>query len=455
MNPADKMKQMPTVAAIMNHGGHPVAVGGCVRDYVLGCDPKDLDIEIYGLPLEKLMEALTPFRPSIVGKAFGVIKAHDPYCGEIDFSLPRKENKIGATHRDFAVQADPNMTFKEAAQRRDFTINAMGMNIDGILIDPFGGLQDAQNRIIRHVGHQFSEDSLRILRACRFASKLGFAIHYDTIDECRKMAHELENLPGERVFEEIKKLLLGQAPHIGLHYLAETGALQHVFPEVHALIGVPQDALWHPEGDAFTHTKHVVAAAGRICKQRGFDQEETISVMFAALLHDVGKAKCTTIIDGRIKSPDHEAESAAMSLAIMDRLRAPSTLGEQVCGLCALHMAFDRDGSPTLKAVRHIAKRLSNFGLTIEMWSALIEADHHGRPPLPGKNPVAEYEAIEANDKAKIYPLLKGRHLISLGLQPGPHFGPILSEVYGKQIEGEISTLDEAIEMAKKVISKQ
>ncbi|GIW89688.1 MAG: hypothetical protein KatS3mg109_0120 [Pirellulaceae bacterium] len=440
------------VRSVIAAGGRPILVGGCVRDLLLGRQSKDLDFEVYGLSAQQLLAALNDYRPSVVGKSFGVIKAVDPIAGEIDFSLPREESKTGKGHRGFMVTVDPDLPFEVAASRRDFTINAMGLDAHDNVLDPFGGQDDLAKGIIRHVGLKFAEDPLRILRACRFASQLGFVIHHETVDVCKELAPALKELPGERVFAELEKLLLGKDPMLGVNYLQDTGAMSVILPEVAALESFQQDPVWHPEGDAFAHTKFVVHAARQVCERRGFDREKTIAVMFGSLLHDVGKIQCTTIKDGCIKSPDHERVSGDMVPPIMERLKAPTKLTRQVQGLAALHMAFDRNEKPTVSAVRRLAQKLADFDLDVPMWAALIEADHSGRPPKPPHNPVQKYEEIYAADEARAKPILMGRHLVDLGLEPGPEFRPILDKVFELQLEGRVSTLDEAIAEAKRLI---
>lgn len=450
-SPAAIMRSMPSVSAIIRNGGNPIAVGGSVRDHLMGKEPKDIDIEVYGLDVQGIINALRPFSPKVVGASFGVIKADDPILGEVDFTVPRRESKIGKGHTGFLVETDPNMSFKDAASRRDFTINAIGMDIDGKIIDPFGGLDDMKNSVIRHVGPQFAEDPLRILRACRFAARFNFAIHQETLRLCRDIRKSLQELPAERVFGELSRLLLEQHPITGLIYLMQSGAMEQILPEVAALAGIEQDAVWHPEGDALKHTMLVTHAAGPICDKRNINGDDKLAVVMAALLHDIGKASNTRIVDGRIKSPDHEAVSANMAAPIMERLKAPKRLTNQVIGLVALHMAFDRNNDPSLKAVRRLALKLKSYGLSMNMWAAIVEADHAGRHPKPPRNPVVRYEEIHANDEISDAPILMGRHLIDIGLKPGPIFKKILDEVYTLQIQGDVNNLDQAINAARRL----
>src|SRR5687768_790709 len=235
--------------AIHDAGGRAFVVGGSVRDELMGNAPKDWDLEVYHLEANRLRELLDQFGPvNVVGEAFTVYKlgAH------LDVSIPRRERKSGRGHRAFVIEGDPSMTFADAARRRDFTINAILQDpLTGELIDPFGGQKDIDAYVLRAVSAEtFVEDSLRVLRAAQFAARFEFQIDDDTVALCRTM--DLTDLPAERIWGGLEKLLLrAQRPSIGLDWLLKLGALDHVFPEIQTLIGVPQDPEWHPEGDVF------------------------------------------------------------------------------------------------------------------------------------------------------------------------------------------------------------
>lgn len=206
-------------------GGRAVIVGGAVRDALLGIVPKDMDVEVFGLPADKL-EPLLKARHRIdqVGRSFGVfiVKGLD-----IDVALPRRERKSGQGHKAFAIEGDPEMTFAEAAARRDFTLNAISWDpLNGELIDPAGGEQDLQNGLLRHVSHQFAEDPLRVLRAMQFLARFELRIAPETLELCRTI--EAEDLPKERLFEEWSKLIRkGRQPSLGLNFLRDCGWLRY------------------------------------------------------------------------------------------------------------------------------------------------------------------------------------------------------------------------------------
>src|SRR5437764_1644067 len=288
--------------AIRDAEGRALLVGGCVRDELMRRQPKDWDVEIYGVDPSRVREILDRFgEVNVVGEAFTVYKigAH------LDISLPRRERKTGRGHRAFIVEGDPAMTVEDATLRRDFTINAILEDpLTGEVIDPFRGREDLAAQILRAVSAKaFSEDSLRVLRAAQFAARFEFDIDEQTADLCRSI--DLSDLPAERIWGEMEKLLLrARRPAIGVDWLRKLGAIDQLFPELKALIEVPQDPEWHPEGDVFVHTCLVVDRARSLVDD--LDYPRQVTVMLAALCHDFGKPATTAFVDGRIRSRDHE-----------------------------------------------------------------------------------------------------------------------------------------------------
>ena len=275
------------LTAIRDGGGRALLVGGCVRDALLGRPAQDVDIEVYRLPAERL-EALLAARFAIdrVGQAFGILKIHGL---DVDVSLPRRESKAGLGHRGFAVQSDPDLSYEEAAARRDFTINAMAFDpLNGELIDPFDGRGDLRNRILRHTSARFSEDPLRVLRGAQFAARFDLTAAPETVAIARTIG--LEGLAPERIYEEWRKLVAqGVRPSRGLHFLKECEWIRF-FPEPAALIGCAQDPGWHPEGDVWEHTLYCMDAYAR---GRTGDAWEDLVVGWAVLCHDFGKPRTT------------------------------------------------------------------------------------------------------------------------------------------------------------------
>jgi hypothetical protein len=235
---------------VKENGGRAMLVGGCVRDELMQIEPKDFDIEVYGIEPYKLKEILQQFgKVDAVGEAFTVYKIGH----YLDVSLPRREKKVARGHKGFIVEGDPNMSFAEAAKRRDFTINAIMKDIlTGEIVDIYGGQNDIKLKKIKHIADEtFVEDSLRVLRAAQFAARFEFEIDEATIELCKTI--DLTDLPKERLWGELEKLLLkSQKPSIGLKYFYELNIANQLFPELTALVGVPQESAWHPEGWSFS-----------------------------------------------------------------------------------------------------------------------------------------------------------------------------------------------------------
>jgi len=438
--------------AVAQKGGKAIVVGGSVRDHFLSeAVPKDLDIEVYHLAPEHLEPLLSNFgKVQLVGKRFGVLKLTTPQ-GDYDVSLPRRESKTGKGHKGFLVEADPEMTFEEAASRRDFTINAMGFDIlQETFIDPHNGREDIQNKILRHVGPRFVEDPLRVLRAMQFAGRFEVKIAPETIELCRSL--DLTELPKERLYEEFKKLLLkAQCPSIGLEAARELGVLKY-FPELKALIGVPQDPQWHPEGDVWIHNCMVIDEAAKI---RDGNEHEDLCLMFGVLCHDFGKPPTTELKEGRWRSIGHCEAGLEPTERFLKRMTDETALIETVKTLVAEHLrpAYlygDRD-QVTEGAIRRLSMRIS-----IPLLVRVAQADHFGRTTpdaiareFPaGKWLLEQAEKLQVRDN-QLEPILLGRHLLSLGMQPGPEVGTLLKAAFELQLDGKLSTLDEAIAWAE------
>ena len=248
--------------AVRDAGGRALVVGGWVRDHLLGVRSKDVDIEVFGLEVERLEALLAGFGAvHAIGRAFGVLRVGGI---DIDFSLPRRDSKRGPGHRGFDVEPDPTLDFAEAARRRDLTVNSIGIDpLTGEVLDPHGGRRDLERRVLRATDPaHFPEDPLRGLRAAQLAARLEMAPDEELVALCRTL--DLSELSGERVFDELRKLLLRAArPSIGFKVLEDTGQLRF-FPELDALRGVPQDPEWHPEGDVWVHTLMVLDMAATL-----------------------------------------------------------------------------------------------------------------------------------------------------------------------------------------------
>ena len=423
------------LALLRQAGGRPFLVGGCVRDALLGDAPKDLDIEVFGLGSREVENALKKkFGIVTVGAAFGVTKIKDL---PIDISVPRRENRTGVGHNDFAIQADPTMTAKDAAARRDFTVNAIAWNPEtGEIIDPWNGLADLKAKVLRHVSDKFAEDPLRVLRAMQFVARFEFSVAPETIKLCATLTPE--HLATERLMEEWSKFILrSKRPSLGLNFLRACGWIKF-FPELAATIDVPQDPQWHPEGDVWTHTALCMDA---FALERVGDRDEDLIVGLSVLLHDLGKATTTKVeADGRLHAYGHEAESVPMAERFLAQITRETKLIESILPLIRWHAqpfelfkAKAGDG-----AVRRLANKVSRIDRLIRIDSA----DRKGRGPqaFTEASPQGLWlkERADALNVAASAPkkILLGRHLIAQGHSPAQWFTKILDEAYEVQLDG-------------------
>jgi tRNA nucleotidyltransferase (CCA-adding enzyme) len=449
------LKAMPILMAIRNAGGTPFLAGGFVRDRELGIDSKDIDVEVYGLGAEELYEVLGRFGDAqLVGKSFGVVKLRVD-GDEFDFALPRRELKIAEGHTGFEVESDPHMSPQAACKRRDFTWNAMLINpFSGVQLDFFGGRVDLGNRLIRHVSSEhFGEDPLRALRAFQFAGRFDMQLDSGTALLIHEMVitGRLKELSIERVWGEWEKWAVKSIkPSAGLRAL-EAAGLVLLYPELEALVGLRQDANHHPEGDAFRHTLHVVDAAHEIAVRDGLGDEDRIVLLLAALCHDFGKPETTEVHeDGSITTYGHDKAGPKPTKAFLERIGAPNWVVERVVPLVREHMVFRFRADFKDRTFRRLSTRI--VPTTLEMLSRVMEADGMGRPPKPREHPfpdlVERAAAVGVADEAP-KPILKGRHLLKLGVEPGPEMGKLIKRSFDAQLDGEFDTEKGAIEWAK------
>ncbi|MDR1726631.1 MAG: HD domain-containing protein [Acidobacteriota bacterium] len=435
------------VRAVADRGGRALLVGGCVRDALLGVRPKDIDIEVHGIDAEALEGVLRrDFEIIAVGQAFGVFKVKGR---GIDVALPRRESKSGRGHRGFTVRGDPFMPLAEAAARRDFTVNAIYWDPQtGELLDPHGGRRDLGAGVLRHTSPAFAEDPLRVLRAMQFVARFELTPAPETVALCRSVGHE--GLPAERVFEEWSKLLLkGRKPSLGLGFLRDCGWVRH-YPELEALVGVAQDQEWHPEGDVWAHTIYSLDA---FAERRTGDGWEDLVVGLAVLCHDFGKAVATKKeADGRWHAYGHEAAGVPLAQAFLERMTRHRELIEAVLPLVELHMRplelwRAKAGDA---AVRRLARKAGRLDRLVRV----DDADRRGRPPQrPQESPqgvwLLERAAALALEDSAPRRILMGRHLVALGLEPGPGFRPLLDEAFEAQLDGAFGDDAGALAWAK------
>ncbi len=423
-------------------------VGGCVRDWLMGIPIKDFDVEVFGVSYEQLAAALARWgRTDFVGRSFGVLKLTPASGRQYDFSIPRLDSKIAPGHKGFDISFNAAITPKEAAARRDFTVNSLMFDPQRLeVLDFFGGQEDLKNRVLRHTGEAFREDPLRVLRGMQFAARLGLTPAPETIALSRSIKHSYYELAVERVREEwFKWAAKSTVPSAGLKFLAATEWIEH-FPEIRALIGTPQDPEWHPEGDVFVHTCHCCDALVRLPEWQQADETSRIVYMLAVLAHDFGKPQTTqqALKEGqwRIVSPAHDEAGGPPAESFLSRINAPTVFRERVLPLVTNHMAHLSD--ITDRMVRRLARRLEPE--TIAGLCLVITADAFGRPLQPlvlpdGVRALQAKAAELALQASAPKPILQGRHLIELGMNPGKEFGPILDLAFEAQLEGKFSDL--------------
>ena len=425
-------------------GARPILVGGCVRDHFLNIPVKDYDVEIFGIDsYETIENSLKKFGSvKLVGKSFGVLTLRvDKY--DFDFALPRTEKKIGNTHQDFEVITDANLSFKEAAIRRDFTINAIGYDFSKKkFLDPFNGIKDLEKKLIKHIDDKtFIEDSLRVYRAVGFASRFDFKIEEKTKELCKQIisSGELEYLPKERIFEELKKLFLKSSrPSVGFELIRQLGILKY-FPELNALIGCIQDKEYHPEGDVWIHTMMCLDELAKIIKDGNIEDEyRKLYLFYGILCHDLGKPFCTQEINGKITSHKHEVLGIEPSISFLSKLTNEKKFIEIVCTLVKNHLApFQLYlAESSLKAIKRLSLKVN-----IEDLCLVCLADCLGRDILDKDKC---YKATEwLLEKAKeleihnepIKALVQGRDLIALGFKPSQKFKEILDFAFDLQLD--------------------
>ncbi|MEO6182365.1 MAG: HD domain-containing protein [Verrucomicrobiota bacterium] len=427
-------------------------VGGCVRDALLGLECKDFDIEAFGINYEQLVHSLARWgKTDLVGRSFGVVKLAITGGHTLDFTIPRRDSKIAPGHKGFQVEFDSSITPKEAASRRDFTINSLMYDPRAKqLLDFFGGVSDLERKILRHTSSAFSEDPLRVLRGMQFTSRFDLEVASETIELCRRIKSSYAELAVERVREEwFKWAGKSSTPSRGLKFLAATEWMDH-FPEIQSLIGTPQEPQWHPEGDVFIHTCHCCDAMVKLPEWKNADVESRVVFSLAILAHDFGKPPTThrALKNGemRIVSPGHEEAGVPLTENFLARISAPLAIRERVVPLVLNHLAHFQ--TLTDRAVRRLAKRLEPEN--IHGLCVVMTADHMGRPPKPAVVPenvkllLARAHELEIQSKPP-QSILLGRHLLELGMPAGKELGKILHAAFDAQIEGSFFNLAQAL----------
>ena len=396
---------------IREAGGRAFLVGGWVRDALLGRPCRDYDVEVYDMAQDALVPILSKYgRTNLVGKAFGVI--HLAMKGlSLDFSFPRTESKVGYGHRGFVVHTDEKLSFKEAALRRDFTINAMGMELPELtLCDPYGGIDDLKAHTLRHVGPAFAEDSLRILRGVQFASRFGCTLAPETVELCRMLS--LDDLSIERLFEEFKKWLLKPGkPSLGLRAFLDI-KLDGYFPEIR-----PFEGSWETLGD-------ILDKMAELRDSNGLSDTQAMDFAFAALL--CGNADSALDFLVRITNENHLLKNVPLLLSALRNL--------------------DEGIVDDIPALRRLAVKQNGLKLLCLLVKC-IPVSYYRSPDFATAlwNSAAKYDLLNAAPQ----PFLTGKKLMDLGVKPGKHMGEIIKQSFELQLDGKITSAEEAAEWAR------
>lgn len=412
-------------------GGRAYFVGGFVRDSLLGKITKDIDLEIHGIPVQTLEGILDSLgKRAAMGASFGVysLKGYN-----LDISFPRK---LGGAQRGkdaMAEDADPFVGTRNAAARRDLTINAMMQDVlTGEILDYFGGREDLQNGILRYITPEsFGEDPLRVLRIAQFAAQFSFSVEEETLAFCQTL--RLEGLARERIYVEVEKALMkSEKPSVFFETLRSMNQLHTWFPEVEALIGVEQELAFHPEGDVWNHTMLVIDEAAKL---RDFAQHPAC-FMFAALCHDFGKVSTSEVIDGRIRSFGHEEAGIPLAKSFLGRMTSDGKLQKYVCNMILLHMR------PNILAQQHSGRKAFSviFDQSIEPGDLLLLAKAdclgNGNPPDYTEKETILREQLKLFYERMAQPYVKGEDLVKAGFRPGPDFGEALAFAHKLRLAG-------------------
>ncbi len=455
-------------------GGDVFLVGGGVRDLLLGKELKEIDLIVLHHPIEEIVEKLKPHgKISLVGKSFAVLKFH--YGGGIiEISIPRKERRASPdswSHKNFLVQADPELPLEEDLRRRDFTVNSMALNLlTGELVDPLGGREDLRRRILRMTNPRaFADDPLRVIRAARFAAKLSFKIDPEIYEKAKGV--EFSELPRERILEEIFKINLTEHPEKAWEEFLPLTVLEKVFPCLYRLTFWIQDGVFHPETDPFgNHTvwPHVlltIMQAARLAGAFSLEEPQRHALLFAALLHDVEKPSCSRWEwrEGRmvVRSMGHDVEGEKTAEEFCQRLGIYTYRGyplrERIVKLVRVHHRpseiYNNREEVTRRAFNRLAKELDGEYILAVLLDA-ADRNARGQAPLQDLDEVGKWlleKFREFNADQAIKPLIMGRDLIALGFKPGPKMGKILRRLYELQLDGVFTTREEGLRLAPRV----
>ncbi|MEW6368571.1 MAG: HD domain-containing protein [Acidobacteriota bacterium] len=465
-------------------GDNAHLVGGVVRDALRGKPTTDWDLLVTGVPLDEIVERLRPHgRVDCVGRSFGVIKftTEQGVAAPVtyDVALPRSDfllDPMTRNHKNFRIQCDPMLPVEVDLERRDFRMNSMAVRLsDGVLIDPFDGRRDIEERLIRVTNpSRFADDPLRVIRLARFAATLEFAVDASLYELCNEVP--LEGLSVERIRDEMLKMMLdARSPGTGFHEMLKLGALRALFREIYAMTLCIQDALFHPEADeyghhtVFHHTLLVMNHAQRLCDRAGLDRGRRLVMLLAALLHDVAKPQTTAweYRHGRLclTSVRHDSLGADMAAQFLKRFRIFSYEGldlqRAVCGLVRTHLRplelWVHRHQVTKKAFARLAADVDG---ETDLLVLLDQADRAGRSESPVDQLddralwlKAQFEGYRIT-RETLRPMVMGRDLLEIGFEPGKAMGQVLKVLHGMQIDGLFETREEGVALAPEVAMK-
>ncbi len=468
------LKEEPLIKEIINTlksaNAKAYLIGGATRDLLSNLilkknedhklDLKDIDIEVHDITLEKLALVLKKFGPvDYIGKSFGVLKLHNL---NVDWSLPRTD-KSG---RKPEVTIDPYMDIKEALRRRDLTINAIAIDLINMdVIDPFNGIADIKNNILRSPDiNFFKEDPLRFYRVMQFISRFQMYPDDQLNNICKTM--DINNISIERIEQEFKKLLLkSKYPSLGIRWLKDIDKLQRILPELYSTINTIQDPEWHPEGSVFEHLMQALDSSSSLTYD---NHEEKLTIMLATLCHDLGKVTTTIFKDGHIRSPGHAMAGVLPTKNMLKRIVLNKKLIKTAAVLVKCHMRPGQliNSQATLSAYKRLAVDLSVESAghaNIKMLLKLAIADQRGRNPkshIPLNIRVEWVDRFkEKVEKANIFhepekPILTGRDMQDI-IEPGPQMGKILKFAYNIQLNQNIKDKDQLKKLVLQELKKE
>lgn len=435
------------VCKALQHAGHTALfAGGCVRDMLMGSEPKDFDIATSATPdeVESLFKRTVP-----VGKAFGVIVVLEG-GHEFEVATFRADGEYSDGRRPDSVEFSSP---EEDAKRRDLTIN--GLFFDPIkeeVFDFVGGRQDLEDGVIRFIGdaeERIEEDRLRMLRVVRFAARFGFDVDPETISTVAHNAHKIHSVSVERIKAELDKMLLGDVPSRAFELLRAFGLLDHVLPKVTKLWDAPQSPKWHSEGNCGTHTMMVLDATRR--------RTGNLATLWAAVLHDVAKPDTAVVKeDGTISNHGHDRLGAEMADELLRQLKASNDEREAAVAMVRDHMKSGEASKMKKSTLRRFVSQ-DHFDELMHLFAADCESSIPADPDRADHKmdgvAFLQEAAEKIGEQRKLpTPFVNGRHLIDMGLKPGPQFKELLTEMMDRQLEGQFKDEQEALEFLKTLV---